>query len=230
MQLITVDQVVKKDGMNMIHDLVYRETSVRLTDHITGGRERVNRHGKLSKRIKRNLRRDFDIVLTDKTVEEIGNIMANHSLGSREYLVEFTDDFRGTIGQYGDGGSCFQEGNGYHSNLIRMEKSDCFSVFRVEKPESDEYPNGRKLARAWAFTAPDPDGGIVLFNSYGLWLDKTAILAGKLLDLDPRPVDFYTDWIAVNDRTCYALGGESDTYRPDILYDWVDRNDPGNMY
>ena len=82
-----------------------------------------------------------------------------------------------------------------------------FSAFRVYKA------NGANLARAWAYHATD--GATVLFNGYGIALDKIAILASKLDDCEPRRVTLYGD-ICLNERDVEAVGGDQSEYRFEI--------------
>jgi len=204
---VAVDQVVKREGVMHILDAIYQSTGYRPNESVLGGRERVNRDGKMTKRIKRNMRRDYDRALSDELIQNIGNIMNAHSLSARNYIVEHTDDFYGTVGRFGDSDSCFRPGGEYSSNREAMENSDCASVFRVYKESGD------RLARAWVYH--DRDGAIVLFNGYGIALDKIAILASKLGDLEPRPVLFNSN-IYINTCHCYAIGGTAESYEVDF--------------
>ena len=213
---VSIECVVKREGMNAIRNIINNETHCtgisylddRAFIKIAGGRERVNRHGKMTKRIKRNLKRDHDITLPVHLVERIGNIMDQNSLNAREYIVEYTTDFQGTVGKFGDSGSCFQQGDQFHSNLLAMERNAGqlpgeFSAFRVYKA------SGSNLGRAWVYYAED--GAAVMFNGYGIPLDKIAILASKLDDTEPRRVRLGGD-ICINDLYCEAVGGKETEY------------------
>jgi hypothetical protein len=184
---------------------------------IAGGRERVNRQGKMSKRIKRNLFREYGIKLSDEVVQQIGNLMDQNSLSAREYMVEYTTDFEGTVGNFGDYGSCFRPGHEYEHHLWAMHKlagqePGNFSAVRVYRA------SGSRLARAWVYHAHD--GAAVLFNGYGIPLDKIALLASKLDDIDPRLVELYGD-LCINWTTkCEALGGTESSYRVNACPEW----------
>lgn len=200
---VAVEQVVKNDGVRNILNAIHESTGKMVGQDVLGGRERVNRNGKMTKRIKRNMRRIYDISLEDKLIQDIGNIMNAYSLSARNYIVEHTDDFEGTAGRFGDSDSCFQDGGCYDNHREAMEDSFCASVFRVYKE------NGSRLGRAWVYHAHD--NAIVLFNGYGIALDKIALLASKLGDQEPRAVTFTSD-IYVNTSSCYAIGGEATHY------------------
>ena len=210
---VSVDAVVRNTGMNEIRRLINDSHSRPFMTRsellrIAGGRERVNRQGKMTKRIKRNLRRERNITLPDSVIEQIGNIMDQNSLTARDYIVEYTNDFDGTVGNFGDDGSCFQDGNEFHHNLLAMAANHRqFSAFRVYRA------NGDNLARAWAHHATD--GATVLFNGYGIALDKIALLASKLDDCEPRRVTLYGD-ICLNERDAEAVGGDQSQYRFEI--------------
>jgi hypothetical protein len=194
--------MVGDNGMSEIWRAILDETGRRLShrefDKVTDGRERVTRQGKMSKRIKRNLKRIHNITLSDKTVTQIGNIMNKHSMSEREYLVEYTTDLYGTLGRYGDHGSCFKEGGCCREDFEDMDDSGHYSAFRVYRM------SGSRLGRAWVFNAPD--GAKVLFNAYGMALDKIAILAGKRDDIEQRRVMIEGD-VYINDPYVYAIGG-----------------------
>jgi hypothetical protein len=220
---VSVDSVVKHDGMTKIFDLLYNEGFTARVSRIellkiAGGRERVNSQGKLTKRIKRNLRRDYDITLSDKAIQEIGNIMDRHSLSARDYIVEYTADLKGTIGNFGDNRSCFKRGGECRNNLLAMQDHGQFSAFRVYKT------SGENLARAWAYTAHG--GATVLFNGYGIALDKIAILAAKLEDTEPRIVTVCSDVYINSESACYAIGGDRTYYE---FYASVDDYDDDDL-
>lgn len=212
---VSVDCVVKINGMNEIRQLInnklpgfymmYQSDFLKLA----GGRERVNAQGKMTKRIKRNLRRDHNVTLPDSLVEQIGNIMDQNSLSAREYIVEYTTDLEGTVGRFGDNGSCFKRGGEYRNHLLAMQNHvgnhRCsYLAFRVYKA------NGKNLGRAWAYNAPS--GATVLFNGYGIALDKIALLAARLEGKEPRAIAICSD-IYINDEyKSYAIGGERTYY------------------
>lgn len=136
---------------------------------IIGGRELVNKRGKIAKRIKNNIRREHGITIDPAVVSEIGNIAANYSLLGGEHIIEITRDLIGTAGHFGDHNACFQAGGSYHHHLQAMDSTDQVLALRVYTSE------GGKLARCWIFTG-DNEGRAILFNSYGERLNKLADL------------------------------------------------------
>ena len=215
---VTASPEVTHSGISNILLAIERATGIYPSSSVLGGTERVNCQGKMSKRIKRNMYQKYGVSLEDKLVEEIGNIMGNYSLAAKTYLVEYTDDLMGTVGKFGDSRSCFQPGGCYHDCLLAMLDDDNSAAIRGYRDD------GGKLARAWAYTAPD--GAIILYNAYGLHLNKIAKLAETLTEKESREVTITSD-VYINDHTVYAMGGRCDRYHIELNVD--DYSDDDSM-
>lgn len=213
---VAVDSLVDQQGMTQIYDILYTEIKKKDSGiygvnytKLSGGRLRVNNQGKMTKRIKRNMRRDYDVALDDKVIEQIGNIMEKHSMSASEYIVEYTTDLKGTVGNFGDKGTCFRRGGECRNNLVAMhdqagQEPGTFAAFRVYRA------SGSNLGRAWAYHAEG--GEIVLFNGYGMALDKIALLAAKLDDTEPRLVRVEGDVYINDENRSWAIGGKDTRY------------------
>ena len=169
---------------------------------ISAGNEIVNNRGKIAKRIKNNLRKE-GIKLLDPEISEIGNIAANHSLQSREYVIEISAEIEDCIGQFGDGNSCFQSGGQYEAHGAAINGDPLFGMVLIYSGE------GERLARA-LYYAPK-SSGIILFNAYGLRLNQIADL------FDQSPLEFgerrdcrISGDIYINEHSVFSFGIERD--------------------
>jgi hypothetical protein len=166
---------------------------------VMGGREFVNNRGKVAKRIRRNLKSKHEISISPEVVSEIGNIANRYTLREKQYTIELTRDLYGTVGNFGDDNSCFREGHENYHHLLAMDDRPDFYAVRVYNH------HGSPTARSWAYDSGD--GGLVLFNAYGVTLYKIAKLLGYALEEEFRQVSYnYDGWL--NQRNCYAVGGD----------------------
>lgn len=138
-------------------------------DAILDSTKMVNGNGKIAKRIRRNLRRLYNLALPDNLISDIGNLAANYTLPADDYYIEFTSDCLGTVGKFGDDRCCFRKGGEYHYHCIALHHDSNCGAVRIYNG------SGNGIARSWYFQSPD-DQAICLFNSYGLRLNKIAEL------------------------------------------------------
>ena len=194
---------ISNDGVEVIHNIIMEHTDYHFyygdMEQLLEGREFVNRRGKLSKRIKRNLKKMYNLSLPNEALTAIGNQAHRYTLRDGTYQVEVSQDLAGTVGLFGDSDSCFRDGheNGHH--LVAMDEHPDFYAVRIFRE------SGSRLARSWGYDSGD---GFILFNAYGITLNKVASLLSLALDQPMREVMFSFDgWL--NDRSCFAIGGDA---------------------
>jgi hypothetical protein len=202
---VSLPTVISPNGIEEIIIIVGKATGIYLTTDLIGGHERVNRNGKIAKRIKRNLKRELGVDLDNSTLTGIGNAVNKHSLKDDTYLVEYVIDLFSIVGKFADGDSCFQEGHQNYHHLLCMADPDAnISAFCIYRS------SGRNLGRAWCFTAED--GAKVYFNAYGLELDKIGKLASALHNEALREGYIRTSqdiWLN-RGGSAYIVGGNAD--------------------
>lgn len=150
----------------------------------------VTNRGKITKRIKRNLQRNFKIALSDSVISEIGNIANNQSDPQGEFFVEIDRDFKNTVGKFGDSGSCFRPGATYHSHLLAMEENARFHAIKIYSIE------GSRIGRSWAISPSE--NSLIIFNSYGLQIEKQGSIIAHCGDFGGnfKEIDLESDmWI-----------------------------------
>ena len=194
--------LISGDGIAIIGDIIRTQTGRGFypneIEKIMEGREFVNKRGKLAKRIKRNLKKLYDLNIAPEAMSEIGNKANQYTLRDGTYTVEITRDLAGTVGMFGDSESYFQEGHENDHHLFAMDDNRDFYAVRIYRQ------SGSRLARSWGY---DSGNGFVVFNAYGMTLYKVAKITSQALEQDMRQVQFSFDgWL--NDRHCYAIGGE----------------------
>jgi len=205
---VSVEALIGKAGLDLMRKLVNLETMQSFNfsefEVIAGGREYVNKQGKITKRIKRNLRRDHDVKIENGTLEKLGNFANKFTLPKGDYTVEITTDFHGTVGRFGDAKACFQEGWEMHSHLLAMDDHPDFYAVRVYKG------NGDRLARCWAY---DSGNGLVVFNVYMMTNYKIAKMIAMAEGKEFTQAHFTSD-IHVNQENTYVIGGEHNNGLP----------------
>jgi hypothetical protein len=201
---VSIPSVIPNRGIDALVYIVGRETGIYLTNELMGGPDRVNRQGKVAKRIKRNLKRELGVDISNGTMTAIGNAVNKHTLKDENFLAEYAEDLLEIVGKFNDTNSCFQEGWSNHHNLLAMDDAPvlAFCIYRS---------NGRNLGRSWCFMAKD--GAEVHFNAYGLELDKIGKIASALKNKPYREgyIRSTQDIWLNNGGRAVILGGERDT-------------------
>lgn len=192
-----------------IDKLLYGKEEADLWESLLGGRETVNKRGKIAKRLRSNVKRELGYKLTPQQMSEIGNIAANYSTASGSFLYEDTDVMDMGWTDFGNEGSCFflEYGSGHNfHHRIAMER-DPDERFRLVKVyNKDDEP----IARAFVYTNEE-DGAQLIFNAYGsLTRIKIASIIATDLDLGiSRKVQFSSD-VYINDDRASAISGDKD--------------------
>lgn len=144
-----------------------------------GGFEIVNDDGKVTKRVKNNLKKRLGIKLEPRHISEIGNIAVNNTAEAGEYdliISQDMDTWDGpfTIRDNGNSGSCFQKGGEYRHCWLAMDDHPDYYVLLLANRDENPY------ARAWL---QDEGDRLIIFNSYGVKLNKMGILLAQALNL-----------------------------------------------
>jgi hypothetical protein len=155
--------------------------------------------GSLVKRLRRYLHRNLAPELfakiTSDVLGHIGSIVGEYQ--NAKVWFDFTDRFDWCDGDFGDGGSCFMSKTGCRYWMReRLEEHGCHAIRFY-----DELGNGK----ARAILVPH-EGGLVVVNSYGFSLLKTARIVSSIVGMPYRKVQ-----VANNDDTAgdfYLNGGD----------------------
>lgn len=161
--------------------------------------------------------------LSDSLLSQIGSAMASYSGKSTEYdleIVRYTDNTDWHSGDFGDEGSCYWGGNS--AARASMKEDKCYAL--------RYYQYGHGMGRAWI---KDMGGYHVLWNSYGVDVQRSARVLSTLLGLSYRKVSLSnfratTGTVWINGGSGYAIGaqdtiGELD--RVDLEIDIVESDD-----
>ncbi len=188
----------------------YSKEEFDLCESLLGGRETVNKRGKLAKRLRSNVKRELGYKLTPEQMSTIGNIAANHSTASGKFLYEDTNvmDMAHSSG-FGDDSSCFYleygSGHNFHHRIaMEQDQDERFRLIKVYSKEDEP------TARAFVYTDLS-DGAQLVFNAYGA-LSRIKIASILATDLDlgvSRKVQFTSD-VYINDDGASAIGGDQD--------------------
>lgn len=142
------------------------------------GIELTTNQGRMTKRIQKYLREypGADVEkLTSEQVSAIGNLANEGSIKKGSYRVRLSRnidiwDHAGEAGEHRNIGldTCYSEEGEYHWCWRLMAQSNDFGVLLLHED------SGRLLSRCWVYS-PDEDT-YILFNAYGLTLQKNAML------------------------------------------------------
>jgi len=124
--------------------------------------------GKITKRIRRFIKDNFDYKLSDKDISEIGNIIAENTINPSNVEFDFDENFCWSAGDFGDSGSCFWGSNREAKDMI--QGADGFAIRTYQNDSGD--------GRAWIIPH---NRGWVLFNGYRNARDKDTEYFSNIL-------------------------------------------------
>lgn len=160
--------------------------------------------------------------LTDELINDLGNVASNIMPKPVNYHMDITKDLNWKQGQFGDLNSCFFSGNAETRNRMNATPNlYAFRLFReVEKiygkiPErnidgtwyehGDNYYVGS--SRAWLLMKTTPHGPVyLLFNSYGMNLNKTAKIFAAHFQLESEEINLRGGALYINGGRAIAIG------------------------
>jgi hypothetical protein len=160
--------------------------------------------GSFVKRVRKYMYKN-DIKMSDKECAHLGSMVGRYSNATTEYMFRLTmDDWN--KGDFNDDGSCFWGERAYTRPIMKAEGIGAIQFFDLEDTDGNLYKNDsdlsdRGIARAWV--API-DGEIVVFNAYGLTLQKIARIFAQFLGKTYKSVHLSNDDIDnENDELMY---------------------------
>lgn len=162
--------------------------------------------GKLPKRIAVYYKKMYDQKLPIDLLVWLGNRVDLHSFDDRTYHLDFTERFNWNGGDFGDDDSCF-----WGCRELALEALTKNNVFAVRFYRD----HGKGFARAWVLRV---EGGLVIFNAYGLPSRTIAYVLATLFDYPHRgKIDLsirgdHDGLIWLNDAA-YQIGSEPPTMR-----------------
>lgn len=131
------------------------------------------KHGKITKRISKWVKRNHDVTIQSDLLSQVGKILSE-ACGNRSFHVVILDGVSFKPGIFGDDDACFFKNNEYHSSHYRriLQLMDAYAVCIFE--------DGRPIARAWLL--PESDDSFLLINLYVAWRESMSLrLAAELL-------------------------------------------------
>ena len=201
----TFDSNYNETGREKVGEQVVIPWGNDTTDDIFGGLSVINSRGKMHRRIRNNLFRNFNIKFPTKEVAMLGNLINEiaEPMGVWYYLV--TNDVESNIGRFGDAGSCFRHGN----EVYAIQEALDVAMALVYDMDSSPY------ARAWVHNSSDD--ALVFFNAYSrtdygqLRTRQIAGIIAKDMNKETRKV-YYSSNLYQNQEWAIAIAGEQDTY------------------
>lgn len=178
-EIKTPDGQITDDGKSEIqHFLYYKEMLPKLPsdfDWIW-----TTNRGTFPKRVQSFYYKEHKLKLTTDQISELGNMARRHSSNGETYILDFTNRFDWSSGDFGDGGSCFWGDRSGAREMLESNGAYAVRGFKRKYPIESEildYGNVRGYARAWL--APVGTNLFVLFNGYG----ENALTFARLLAL-----------------------------------------------
>lgn len=186
------------------------------TDTVFGGLSLSNRRGKIAKRIRTNLFKNYNVRLPAKDISELGNFINENAQAMGEWHYKLSRDLGRYVGQFGDSDACFQDGYQCQTHREAMEVDRNTAIALIY----DRYRNN--YARAWVHL--NDDGAMVFFNAYSrtdygqLRTRQIAGIVAHDLGMDTRKVRYSTD-IHSNTAWAIAVGGNKENNKYDFYFD-----------
>jgi len=192
----------------------------------------ITDRGKLPKRIRSFMHKEFDFEVSEYIQSEIGNICLNELPGSQDYYFDIATKLNWRNGDFGDHQSCFLNVSGSPtSEVSTMQRDGRFKALRFFRPfESDVAQNHANaydgvsytqdgqlylgVSRAWLFRATDDS--TVLFNSYGYNMSMSADILSRYLGMPKYSVGIDETDIGVNGSHGYLISKDKPTN------EWID--------
>ena len=180
------------------------------TDNVFGGLSLVNSQGKMTKRISRNLYKNYKIKYPAVELVLLGNLINENANAMGAWHYKITNDVQGNIGIFGDAGSCFRGG----SEVYAIEEDYRAAMALIYDEDLAPY------ARAWVYS-PYNDNALIFFNAYSrehrgqLRTRQIASIVARDLGTTTRRVDYDCN-LYQNQNWAIAVGGERIDYSINI--------------
>jgi hypothetical protein len=208
---VELNGLISATGRKRIAEYIEQETGHKVLWSHFNGFEYTNRRGKLAKRLRSTLGKD-GVKLTPQQMSEIGNLAFNLKEDTGTFYFEISTNLDVWSNQRGNiennDGACFQPGGCYHHNWIAMNDHEDFYAVRVYTTEDGP----EMFARAWLWNDYTNDR-LVVFNSYGITLNRLTIVMSKALNLNVTQGNYTgngngDDDIYLNSERVNVLGEE----------------------
>jgi hypothetical protein len=208
---------------------------------VTGKGEYV---GSFTKRVAKYYRQKHGFKFTSDQLGALGSLVGSHVNKLSEYVIDFTDTFDWSAGDFGDDGSCFWSCNADAKGALM---DDGAYAVRFWKPCECSSPYCEKelkgFARAWLI----PRGNcLVVMNGYGLETYTIARILAQHWNLSYRRIDLCNHGktqglIYINGGKGIIIGAEEDVagqreldleidYEGRVLCDRCEEYIPGETY
>jgi hypothetical protein len=151
--------------------------------------------GTLPKRISKYIHRNHERTMDEALAQKIGEVAKKH-VGNFYGKVEmdFDTSLNWNAGDFGDPGSCFWQ-----------SRKDCIRVLKKRGAWAVRfYREGKGVGRAWCIKH---NGGLIVFNGYGLSTAEIARILSKFLGLPHRQINLYFN--GSYERVVYVNGGKA---------------------
>jgi hypothetical protein len=184
--------------------------------------------GKLPKRIRSFMHKEFKFEVSDNIVGQIGDICLDELPATQKYYFDISDNLVWRSGDFGDHSSCFTNPNGKPSSSVeKMSETGDFLALRFFRPfgtydpdvtsvtqNNVSYVEDDKLflgtSRAWLY-APSEDKTL-LFNSYGYNTATSADIFSRYLEIPKKWVAIQGTGLHINGCGGYILDPKG--YKP----------------
>ena len=192
----------------------------------------VTDRGKLPKRIRSFMHKEFKFEVSEYIQSEIGNVCLNELPTSQNYYFDISTKLNWRKGDFGDHQSCFLNVSGAPTcQVSTMQRNGKFNALRFFRPfDSDIAQNHSSgydgvsytqdgqlylgVSRAWLFR--HSEDATVLFNSYGFNMSTSADILSRYLGTSKYTVGIDETDIDINGSQGYWISKEKSKR------DWVD--------
>jgi len=186
----------------------------------------MTNRGKLPKRIRSFMHKEFEFSVSDNIIEQVGDICLKELPTTQEYFFDVSDNLHWRSGDFGDHQSCFLNSDGSPSSSVEMmEENGHFLALRFFRPFGDydpditnithpnvSYIKDSKLylgvSRAWLFQKELAGPYPLLFNSYGYNIATSADILSRYLEVPKKWVDIHGTCLHINSCGGYVLGSD----------------------
>lgn len=139
------------------------------------GKKLVTRKGKLVKRLAKFVKENTGVELDNNFLGVLGSIISRSNPTSVNYFVDVTHRYNWGDGMFGKSDSCYW--GQFAASRDTLEADPDTLCLRYYDDMYDTYGIGR----CWIVRVPDNDNAVVLFNSYGIPIDTSALIVSTLL-------------------------------------------------
>ena len=178
--------------------------------------ELVTKSGKFAKRVEAYMRAMYNISLSPKEKETIGNLTEIHASKGDSIKYDLThlgiDDW--PRGSFGNARSCYR--GSYRSSMYMIQAGAGYGpgfAIRLFHPGGTWHGGFRGYGRCWVI--PVSEIGIALFNGYG---QRTSWFAGLIVEALKGKLEVYSNRVRlgggeglyVNDKTAWLINTKKD--------------------